>query len=213
MILFAAPEGWIINAIILALIGVISLINKFFGQKEVRPRRAAPARPAPPPRPAPPQRRPEPAQAMVGQDDIDQFLEEVLPRGRPRRAPMVNPPVLQASPADPAGSRQAARPGSGQRRARPTKAPVRPPGRLVKELSSDTTAAAASAMESTERAVGRAGDAVTKAGQLQDTSELKLRQAGFDPTTVVAMLKSPEDARRAILLAEILGPPRSRRRR
>ena len=222
MTLFAIDE---IQLIILAIFVLVGLLNKIFSSQQKRAGRA----PAPGPEP----KGAEPPRAMPDQDDIDQFLGEILGREQARPGPeelVVPAPSPSPSPAP----RQAAPARSGQQRSReaststvqarqqPTERhPERlvQPGRSVTDLAEQAVENAGDAAgrkwtDSASQAVRRAGDAAMAAGQLEhDESGGGPAQAQFSPDSLVGSLRSSEDLRRAIVLVEILRPARSRRRR
>jgi hypothetical protein len=213
MRIFAAGLGHLVELVFtLIVVGVIA-INKMLAarrEEQVPGQRA--------------QRAPErPAQAGVNPmepQDVDQFLDEVLGRGATagkrvpaQEAPPVvilrptNPPPVPQTRARPEVRRPVARTVVPRpaRPARPAKVQGAPPPQpKVRSKFS----------ESVQKDVDQAAAATLDPAALSNTGldAEKTRQRS-SVNDVIAMLRSPADIRRAILVREILGPPVALRRR
>ena len=158
--------------------------------------------------------------------DVDQFLDEVLGRGRQARQ-AGQPPAAQpaqvivlrpgAAPPPPPQRRQPQR--RQQRPVAPRPAQARRGGQAQPPPQPEATkrsAFAQSINESVDRAAaatGTAGDATTEAAGLKDSSSRTASRQAALGSEILAMLRSPVDVRRAIVLREIIGPPLALRRR
>ena len=156
---------------------------------------------------------------MAGPDDLDQFLNEVLAR---RRGPAPAKPhpqpqaifldaeddvvVLQPTGGQqppPARARQqggrARRPA--RRKARPQRVETKPARPKKKKDGPDELV---SAEEMRQAASAPITMAVAPHDRVRHT---------VDPAVVAGQLRSPAEVRKAIILSELLGPPRARRGR
>jgi hypothetical protein len=210
--IFAAGIGGFVELIIFLVVLGVMAINKMLAarKEEQQPvRRVA--------------RRPEqPAQAGVNPmepQDVDQFLDEVLGRGAPAapRVPPQKTPVVILRPTNP--------PPVPQTRPRPevrrpvTRAvvprqvrPARPS--TVQAVPQSQPKVRSQFSESVQKDVDHAAAATHEAAALSNTSQQgDPSRRSATVTDIVAMLRSPADIRRAILVREILGPPMAMRRR
>lgn len=216
MILFAAPIGGLLHLIIPLVVFGVWLIKTLLRNREEKG--DSPARQKPPPR--------RPVQAGVNPmepHDVDEFLDEVLGRGRPvaraGQPPAAPPPnVVVLRPGGPPPPPAQRRPPQ-QRRPRPVaQRPAQARGQIqptAQQQASKKSAFAQSISDSVDQAAaatGSAGDATTKAAELKDSTRTTVRQTSIGED-ILAMMRSPVDVRRALVLREILGPPLALRRR
>ncbi len=212
MLLAALDLGVLIKLGVGLVVLVVALINRFAAKAQENADRAARPRPLPRPR----------AQGggRAGHEDIDQFLDHVLGR-RPQgggpgqdRTPADDVVVLRPSPARSAAPRPrpdpraAARSGSAARvpkAARPPEAePATPPPLVANDPN---------AVDSARQISNQASAAMQAAAALQPAEQQTARRGEFDVRTVLGALRTAKDVRRALVLSEVLGPPRSRRGR
>jgi hypothetical protein len=217
MRIFAGALTGLIELIIILVFVGIAAINKILAarrEQETTVRR--------------PQRYPM-QQADAGMNpmeskDVDQFLDEVLGRGAQARQPVPPVPdkrVVVLRPSRPPSPASAPQPRNPPQVQRPITRPVVPrPARVVGPAGSVPAVpppeprARSKFSESVQRDVDQAANATHAAAALQNTglqSETTRRWA--EATDISAMLQSPPDIRRAILIREILGPPVALRKR
>jgi hypothetical protein len=216
MIVFAAPIGGLIHLIIMLVALGVWVINTLLRKREEEdesPRQqAAPRRPV------------RAGVNPMEPHDVDQFLDGVLGRARPAQpAGQAQPPeiiVLRpgAAPPPPPQQRRPAQQRRPQRPVAQRPAQSRRAGQAPPPPQSETSkrsAFAQSIKESVDQAAaatGSAGAATTEAAELKDSSRIAGRHASIG-NDILAMLRSPADVRRALVLREILGPPLALRRR
>ena len=156
--------------------------------------------------------------------DVDQFLDEVLGRGRPAQPPGP-PPVDQppnvivlrpGAPPPPPQRRQpqrrpprpaVQRPAQARRGSQP-----QPPAQTQAPKRSAFAQSVSDSVDQAAAATGSAGAATTEAAALKDSTRTAGRQGSIG-NEILAMLRSPADVRRALVIREILGPPLALRRR
>lgn len=214
MNLFGAGDwdiGPLIKVGVFVVAGGIWLINQLLGKKG-QEKQAAPM-----PRQWPQPKRPQMAEP-VGQGDIDDFLDEVMGRGaaplqRPPAPPrQAEPVVLRPQQPRPPVRRPETRPAGRQPQRRPPRPPT--PAEQAMKPPPMATPVASGFTESVQQDMVQAAGATQAAGALTPaTRQASLQRRTVDVGTLVAMLKSPADFHRAVLLSEVLGPPLARRRR
>lgn len=220
-----ADLGDVLTIIIFLVIflgsGIVQMIKKLRGiPDEDEENQPPPVRRAPPSqRPAPP---PQPWSAEA--DEVRKFLEalgkpkDAAPPSRPPPAPPVLRPVEQQRPPPPPPPRRQARPHPLQPSPAPAR-PVRPPPVVLEEvetpwldkegMSLRTEAPAferinvEAEMEAVKRDMARA-QSLTAAPVVVTTVQNRA-------TSLSQLLADRSSARNAIVLAEILGPPKSER--
>ena len=154
--------------------------------------------------------------------DIDQFLDEVLGRGRKAG------PAIQRQAGDPAAKVVVLRPGNpppqpgarpGQAARRPAQQirirPPRPPA-MAKPAAPQPSAtpARSSFSQSVQQDVDNAAAATHDAAELKvDAKATGPSRVELELAAIRSVLKSPADLRRAMLLREIIGSPLAHRTR
>ena len=211
-----AGMGNVVELIIFLVIGGIAVINKILAKQ-----RDAEPPPRPDLRPIPPRQRPNLYAEPVEPKSIDQYLDQVLRGGpiadaQPPAPPPRPPSVIVLQPGKPIPPKPPVRPRPETRRPpnRPAKpqairavqSPAIQPPPLVKPTLD--------LMQSAKEAVSRAAEAAQTAASLQQIAPQATRAPlpRIGTSELQALLRSPADIRRAIILREILGPPVAHRR-
>jgi hypothetical protein len=223
MPIFAGGVSSLLEVVIFLVIAGIMAINKILAARREEPpppTRRVVQRPVPLPRP------PEMAANPMEPQDVDQFLDEVLGRGAavPKPPPAAAPkPVVILRPTQPPPPVPQAPPRMEPRRpvVRPAVRPVIRPAvvRAVRTPASQVPPPApppekmrSKFSESVQKDVDKAAAATSEAADLTQRV-VETKRVESVTSAIGAMLRSPAEIRRAILIREILGPPLALRRR
>jgi hypothetical protein len=218
MILFAAPIGGLIHLIILLVAFGVWVINTLLRKRDEEGESQT--------RQMPPRQRAQAGVNPMEPHDVDQFLDEVLGRGRPvpqaGQPPAGQPPnVIVLRPGGPPPPPPQRRPPQQRRPQRPVAQrpaqarggrQVQPPAQQQASKRSAFAQSISDSVDQAAAATGSAGAATTEAAALKDSTRTAGRQASIG-NDILAMMRSPVDVRRALVLREILGPPLALRRR
>lgn len=215
MRIFAAGIGNLIEVVLFLVVLGVMAINKILAARKEEQAMQPPVRRLP--------NRPPPRAGVnpMEPQDVDQFLDEVLGRGGQRPQPQKEPPVIILRPTNvppvPQVPAPLARPRQEVRRPVPrvvVPRSVKPAGRQgrVPPVPPPEQKTRSKFSESVQKDVDQAAAATQEAAALRMGTTLETTRRNTSPHDIIAMLRSPADVRRAILLYEILGPPKARRR-
>ena len=214
MIPFAVDLSDLVPLIIFLIFGGISLLNQLLNMgKEQRPRRRPERRPDAPPRErATPQRVDEFLQEMLGTRPAEPARAEKpqRPPARPRATTTSAPPTRL----EPARPQSPAPPRPSTPTTRVTK-PVTPESRDPFGDSPPPRRGFPdkSFNKKISQSIRAAGDATTRAGELTRIATTAKAAAPVRRDELIAMLGDSGGVRNALVVAEILGPPKSLRRK